>query len=202
MKENCCDGTAGLAGSAAVRSRALILATVFQGHTMNQFTASTAPAPRRTHRLAAISAGWHREIVVRARDAFLAELAREGWPPDQVDSFDVPGVFEIPLLARRLAQSGRYEAVVAFGLIVNGGIYRHDFVSRSVIDGLMQAQLDSGVPVLSAVLTPHHFHEHDEHRRYFGEHFVVKGAEAAQAALRIVALHRDLDTLERVDALA
>ena len=149
--------------------------------------------PHRTsRRLAAISAGWHREFVVRARDAFLAELAREGWPPDQVDTFDVPGVFEIPLLARRLAQSGRYEAVVAFGLVVNGGIYRHDFVSRSVIDGLMQAQLESGVPVLSAVLTPHHFHEHDEHRRYFGEHFVVKGEEAARAAVATIGKVRGL----------
>ena len=49
---------------------------------------------------------------------------------------------------------------------------------------------------------PHHSHEHDERRRYFDERFMVKGTEAAQAALRIVALHRDLDTLERVDALA
>jgi 6,7-dimethyl-8-ribityllumazine synthase len=160
-----------------------------------------APA-RPARRIAAISASWHREIVHRARDAFTAELAREGWPPGGVEAFDVPGVFEIPLLARRLVATGRYEAIAAFGFVVNGGIYRHDFVSATVIDGLMRVQLDSGVPVLSAVLTPHHFHEHDEHRRWFGEHFVIKGIEAAQAALKILALHRDLDTLERVDALA
>jgi len=158
--------------------------------------------PTRPRRIAAICASWHRDIVDRARDAFFAELAREGWPPGKVETFDVPGVFEIPLLARRLAQTGRYEAIAAFGLVVNGGIYRHDFVSGTVIDGLMRVQLDTGVPVLSAVLTPHNFHEHDEHRRYFSEHFVVKGTEAAQAALKIVALHRDLDTLERIDALA
>jgi 6,7-dimethyl-8-ribityllumazine synthase len=157
---------------------------------------------RSQRRIATICASWHRDIVYRARDAFTAELAREGWPPGGVETFDVPGVFEIPLLARRLALTGRYEAIAAFGFVVNGGIYRHDFVSGTVIDGLMRVQLDTGVPVLSAVLTPHHFHEHDEHRRYFSDHFVVKGTEAAQAALKIIALHRDLDTLERVDALA
>ena len=177
---------------------------------MNQSLASLASPKlqalsqptRPPRRIAAICASWHRDIVDRARDAFFAELAREGWPPGQVETFDVPGVFEIPLLARRLAQTGRYEAIAAFGFVVNGGIYRHDFVSGTVIEGLMRVQLDTGVPVLSAVLTPHNFHDHDEHRRYFSEHFVVKGTEAAQAALKIVALHRDLDTLERIDALA
>jgi 6,7-dimethyl-8-ribityllumazine synthase len=50
----------------------------------------------------------------------------------------------------------------------------------------MRVQLDTGVPVMSAVLTPHHFHEHEEHRRYFSEHFVKKGAEAAVAAVKTV----------------
>lgn len=174
---------------------------------MNQLTPlhklPAVPAPARTpRRIAAICAAWHADIVHRARDAFLDELAREGWPPDGVEAFDVPGVFEIPLLARRLAATDRYEAIVAFGFVVNGGIYRHEFVSTAVIDGLMRVQLDTGVPVLSAVLTPHHFHEHDEHRRWFAEHFVVKGGEAAQATLRTLALHRDLDTLARIDTLA
>jgi 6,7-dimethyl-8-ribityllumazine synthase len=163
---------------------------------MNQPTAavvSASSAPRR--RVAALSASWHREIVHRARDAFLAELAREGIPATEVDLLDVPGAFEIPLLARKLAESGRYDAIAAFGLVVDGGIYRHDFVAAAVIDGLMRVQLDTGVPVLSAVLTPHHFHDHAEHRRYFGEHFVVKGTEAAQAAVKTMALHRQVQAL-------
>ncbi len=155
---------------------------------MNQSLSGTSSASR--GRIAAISASWHSAIVHRARDAFLAELAREGHAADGVDLLDVPGAFEIPLLARRLAQTGRYDAIAAFGLVVDGGIYRHDFVAHAVIDGLMRVQLDTGTPVISAVLTPHHFHEHAEHQRYFGEHFVVKGTEAAQAVLRTVALHR------------
>ncbi len=137
-------------------------------------------------RFALIRAQWHADIVQRACDSFLTEIARGADPPPRVDVFDVPGAFEIPLHALTLARSGRYAAIVGCALVVDGGIYRHEFVADAVISGLMRVQLDTGVPVISAVLTPKNFHEHDEHRRYFGEHFVVKGREAAQACLATV----------------
>jgi 6,7-dimethyl-8-ribityllumazine synthase len=137
-------------------------------------------------RVAVISSNWHREIVHRARDALLAELARHHVHDDQVDCIEVPGAFEIPLRAQQLARSGRYRAIVACGLVVNGGIYRHEFVAAAVIDGLMRVQLDTGVPVLSAVLTPRDFHEHEAHRHFFSEHFVNKGVEVAQACLAVL----------------
>lgn len=137
-------------------------------------------------RFAFVHGQWHADIVERAREGFLAELARQGIPADAVDTFPVPGAFEIPLHAKRLAETGRYAAIIASALVVDGGIYRHDFVATAVIDGLMRVQLDSGVPVLSVVLTPHHFHEHEEHQRYYREHFVKKGAEAAVAAVNTV----------------
>ena len=98
-----------------------------------------------------------------------------------IDFFEVPGSLEIPLHALLLAESRRYAAIVAAGFVVNGGIYRHEFVAEAVISGLMRVQLDTKVPVISAVLTPQHFHEHDEHKKFFYDHFVVKGAEAAAA---------------------
>ena len=134
-----------------------------------------------------IQAGWHADIVNRGRDAFLAEMDRLGVPQQDIDLLEVPGAFEIPLHAQQLARSGRYAAIVACGLVVDGGIYRHEFVADAVISGLMRVQLDTGVPVFSAVLTPHHFHEHEEHRRFFGTHFAVKGAEVAQACIKTVA---------------
>ena len=143
-------------------------------------------------RFAFVHALWHADIVGRGRDAFLAELARHRIPPDAVDVFDVPGAFELPLHARKLAATGRYDAIVACALVVDGGIYRHEFVADAVIKGLMRVQLDSGVPVISAVLTPHSFHEHEEHRRFFAEHFVVKGTEAATACLKTVANLRNI----------
>jgi 6,7-dimethyl-8-ribityllumazine synthase len=142
---------------------------------------------QRSGRIAFVQSLWHRDIVDQCRDSFLAEVAERGVPADGVDLFEVTGAFEIPLHAKRLAESGRYRAVVASGLVVDGGIYRHEFVAEAVIDGLMRVQLDTGVPVFSAVLTPHHFHEHDEHRTFFYEHFQVKGREVAKACTETVA---------------
>ncbi len=138
-------------------------------------------------RVAFVQSEWHTDIVDRCRDAFLAEIGSLGIGPDEVDVFRVPGAFEIPLHAQRLAASGRYAAVVGAGFVVDGGIYRHEFVAGAVIDGLMRVQLDTGVPVLSAVLTPHHFHEHDVHTAQFAEHFAVKGTETALACARTMA---------------
>ena len=133
-----------------------------------------------------LHAQWHAEIVLRGRDAFLAEMARAGVAADDVDVVALPAAFEIPLHAQALARSGRYAAIVACALVVDGGIYRHEFVADAVISGLMRVQLDSGVPVISAVLTPKRFHDHAEHRQFFADHFVLKGSEAAQACLRTV----------------
>lgn len=137
-------------------------------------------------RYAFIEAAWHRDIVYQAREAFMQEMQQHGVHAEQIDVFGVPGAFEIPLHAQRLIASGRYQAIVACALVVDGGIYRHEFVAASVIDALMRVQLDTGVPVISAVLTPHHFHEHLEHRQYFQRHFAVKGVEAARACVATV----------------
>jgi 6,7-dimethyl-8-ribityllumazine synthase len=131
-------------------------------------------------RYAFIKANWHSDIVDQALEGFRAEIGDA-----DVDVFDVPGAFEIPLLARDLAATGRYEAVVGSALVVDGGIYRHDFVASTVLDGMMRAQMDADVPVLSIVLTPHNFQETEEHREFFSMHFVRKGEEAARAARAI-----------------
>jgi 6,7-dimethyl-8-ribityllumazine synthase len=136
-------------------------------------------------RIAFVQSCWHKDIVDQSRDAFLAAMAEGGMPASRIDIFEVPGAFEIPLHAKLLAKSGRYQAVVAAGLVVDGGIYRHEFVASAVISGLMQVQLETEVPVLSAVLTPQHFHEHETHHAFFTRHFQVKGQEVAAACLAI-----------------
>ncbi len=142
--------------------------------------------------IAFVQATWHRNIVDKAREGFTEQIRTHGFADDALAYFEVPGAFEIPLTAKRLALTGRYRAIVAAGLVVDGGIYRHDFVATAVIDGLMRVQLDTDVPVFSVVLTPHHFHEHDEHIDYFTNHFVKKGAEAANAVAATLALHATL----------
>ncbi|WP_251976306.1 6,7-dimethyl-8-ribityllumazine synthase [Salinicola avicenniae] len=136
-----------------------------------------------SRRIAFIRADWHGDIVENCHASFLATVAERGFSTDQVDTYTVPGVFEIPLQAKLLAKSGRYAAIVASGFIVDGGIYRHDFVSTAVIDAMMALQVEQEVPVISAVLTPHHFHEHESHTSFFREHFLSKGREAAEACL-------------------
>lgn len=152
-------------------------------------------SPPAAGRIAFVQACWHRDIVDRCRTSFVAAMTRGGFAASRIDIFEVPGSFEIPLQAKLLAESGRYAAIVAAGLVVDGGIYRHEFVAGAVIDGLMRVQLDSEVPVLSAVLTPQRFHAHDEHQRFFADHFVVKGQEAAEACLRT------LDNMSRLSAV-
>nr|WP_084344064.1 6,7-dimethyl-8-ribityllumazine synthase [Pseudomonas oleovorans] len=131
-------------------------------------------------RYAFIKANWHSEIVDQALAGFLTKI-----PQEQVDVFDVPGAFEMPLLAKDLAQTGKYDAIAAAAFVVDGGIYRHDFVAQAVVSGLMQAGLETGVPVLSVSLTPHNYQETDHHTAIFKQHFVAKGQEAAHAALQI-----------------
>jgi 6,7-dimethyl-8-ribityllumazine synthase len=131
-------------------------------------------------RYAFVKAQWHADIVDRALDGF-CELI----PASQVDVFDVPGAFEMPLLARTLAETGQYAAVAAAAFVVDGGIYRHEFVAQAVVDGLMRAGMDSGVPVLSVSLTPQSYQETEHHNAIFRAHFVEKGREAARAALMI-----------------
>jgi len=141
-----------------------------------------------THtRYAFVQANWHAPIVARALDGF-CELI----PRDDVDVFDVPGAFELPLMARDLAASGRYAAVAAAAFVVDGGIYRHEFVAQAVVDGLMRAAMDTGVPVLSVSLTPHQYQETDHHDKIFKDHFLEKGREAARAAMSITSVRKKI----------
>jgi 6,7-dimethyl-8-ribityllumazine synthase len=156
-------------------------------------TASEGRAPMA--RIAFVQSCWHRDIVDQAVVGFLGKLEQQGLDRKHVDCFEVPGAFEIPLHAKLLARSGRYAAIVAAGFVVDGGIYRHEFVASSVIDALMRVQLETEVPVISVVLTPQQFHEHDTHRAFFRQHFVGKGEEAAVACAAAITGVRRLRSL-------
>ncbi|MGV8919411.1 MAG: 6,7-dimethyl-8-ribityllumazine synthase [Pseudomonas sp.] len=147
-------------------------------------------------RIAFIQACWHKDIVDESRKGFVAEMANHGYAETDIDFFEVGGAFEIPLHAKLLAKTGRYAGVVAAGLVVDGGIYRHEFVAQSVISALMQVQLETEVPVFSVVLTPHHFHAGEEHQKFFFDHFSHKGAEAAKTCADTLNKLRGLRRIE------
>ena len=145
-----------------------------------------------TTKIAFIQARWHADIVDQCRVSFIEEIKVRTRATAEIEIFDVPGAYEIPLLAKTMARTGNYGAIVAAALVVDGGIYRHDFVASAVVTGLMQVQIETDVPVLSAVLTPHQFHDSAEHRNFFFEHFKVKGREAAEACLDVIEMRQRL----------
>ena len=157
----------------------------------------TTTIANHNERIAFIQAGWHKDITDQAKKTFIEDMTKAGFPEKNINLFETPGSLEIPLQAQLLAKSGKYNAIVCTGLIVNGGIYRHEFVTTAVIDGIMRVSLDTEVPVLSVILTPQNFHEHEEHNKFFFEHFKVKGREAAQACLKTLENMRALKTVKK-----
>jgi len=129
-----------------------------------------------------IAANWHADIVDQALAGFQSAVGDDY----AVEVIRVPGAFEIPLAAKRAIAAGA-DAVIGCAFVVDGGIYRHDFVAATVVDALMRVQLDMDVPVFSVVLTPHHYQETPVHNAFFKAHFVNKGAEAAAALTAMVA---------------
>ena len=142
--------------------------------------------PLTTQKIALIQARWHSAIVDQARVGLLEALP----PGQQVDVIDVPGALEIPLMAQRLARTGDYGAVIGAAFVVDGGIYRHDFVAGTVVDALVRVGLETDTPVLSVVLTPHQYQETEQHNAFFHEHIRTKGVEAAHAAMAILSPQR------------
>lgn len=141
-----------------------------------------------THtRYAFIKANWHSDIVDKALEGFCSII-----PSDQVDVFTVPGAFELPLVADDLAATGKYSAIASAAFVVDGGIYRHEFVAQAVLDGLMRVSIDRKTPVLSVSLTPHQYQETDHHNEIYQKHFIEKGREAAHAALKILETRSDI----------
>ena len=136
--------------------------------------------------IAYVQASWHTDITDPCKHAFVAAVSKRGYRASDIEFFSAPGSLEIPLMAKKLAKTGRYAAVCASGFVVDGGIYRHDFVAQAVLQGIVQTSLDTEVPVLSAVLTPHHFHDHAVHEAFFKDHMRTKGEELAEACLSII----------------
>jgi 6,7-dimethyl-8-ribityllumazine synthase len=120
------------------------------------------------------------------RDAFL----RHGVADDRIDLVWVPGSFEIPLVARKLAEGGRYAAVICLGCVIRGETGHYDHVAGQAAAGIMQAGLATGVPVIFGVLTTDSV---EQALNRAGLKAGNKGADAALAAIEMVNLLAKLD---------
>ena len=117
-------------------------------------------------------------------------LLRRGVRDEDISVAWVPGAFEIPLVAAKMAKSGRFDAVIALGAVIRGSTTHYDYVCSEVSKGIAHASLESGVPVLFGVLTTETIEQAIERA---GSKAGNKGAECAQGAIEMVNLLRSLD---------
>ena len=129
-----------------------------------------------------------RELLRGACDA----LVRHGVAEDDIDVAWVPGAFEIPLLAKRLAESKRYQAIVCLGVVIRGATAHFEYVAGQAASGIASAALTTGVPITFGVLTTETIEQAVERA---GTKAGNKGAEAAMAAIEMATLLRSLEGL-------
>lgn len=134
-------------------------------------------------RVAVAVARFNREItdllLTGCRDCLVAS----GLSEDNIETVEVPGAWELPLVARDLAAAGRYQAVIALGAVVRGETAHFDFISSECARGLQQVMLETGVPVAFGVLTPENAAQALERADPGRKN---KGREAAMAALDMI----------------
>ncbi|MBH0171553.1 MAG: 6,7-dimethyl-8-ribityllumazine synthase [Bacillota bacterium] len=125
------------------------------------------------------------KLVSGAQDAF----KRHGISEDDVDIAWVPGAFEIPLIAKKMADSGNYDAVITLGAVIRGSTPHFDYVCNEAAKGVAQASMTSGVPVIFGVLTVDSIEQAIERA---GTKAGNKGWEAAVSAIEMANLTRQL----------
>jgi 6,7-dimethyl-8-ribityllumazine synthase len=145
-------------------------------------------APKDTHsarglRVAVLCARFNPSVTDGLRDGAVAALREMGAAKKSVHVFDVPGAFELPLVAREAARSGRFDAVVALGAVIKGDTDHYEHVAGQAARGLADAAMETGVPVAFGVLTVRQARQALIRARPGAEN---KGAEAARAAVATV----------------
>jgi 6,7-dimethyl-8-ribityllumazine synthase len=135
---------------------------------------------------------WNEFVTGRLLEGALDGLERHGAASESVDVAWVPGAYEIPLVARRLALSGRYQAVVCLGALIRGATPHFDYLAGAVASGIASAGAESGVPVIFGVLTTDTVEQAIERA---GTKAGNKGAEAAVAAIEMANLMKELAEL-------
>lgn len=136
-------------------------------------------------RIGVVQSRFNENIGDGLRSGCLSELARLGVADDDITFSTVPGALELPLTLQAMAQSGRFDALVALGAVIRGETYHFEIVSNESARGITDVQLNTGIPIANAVLTT----ENDDQAL---ARMVQKGSEAAQAAVEMANLLKAL----------
>ncbi len=142
-------------------------------------------------RIAIVLSRWNDFMGSKLLEGATDTLKRHGVAGDQIDVAMVPGSFEIPMAARKMVQTGRYDAVICLGVVIRGATPHFDYIAGEVAKGVAQVSLESGTPVTFGVLTCDSIEQAIERS---GSKSGNKGAEAALAAIEMVNLYRQLDS--------
>ena len=140
-------------------------------------------------RLAVVVARFNAHVTQPLYDGCREELGAHGLDPDTLTSIDVPGCFELPIVAKTLAETGKYDAIVCLGAVIRGDTPHFDYVSSETAGGIQRAALDSGVPVIFGVLTTDN---EEQALARIGGSAGHKGREAALTAIEIVQTMREI----------
>lgn len=141
-------------------------------------------------RVGIVAARFNEFIVSKLLSGCEDGLLRHGVRPDDIAVAWVPGAFEIPLAAAKMAGSGKYDAVIALGAVIRGSTSHYDYVCSEVSKGVASTALSTGVPVLFGVLTTDTIEQAIERA---GTKAGNKGAECAQGAIEMVNLFRAME---------
>ena len=141
-------------------------------------------------RFAIVVARFNSMITEALLSGCLDTLARHGVDADRVDVARVPGSFEIPVIARKMAESGKYAAVITLGCVIRGETGHYDHVAGQASGGILQASISTGVPVIFGVLTTDTV---EQALNRAGLKAGNKGVDAALAAIEMVNLINKLD---------
>ncbi|VBB45970.1 riboflavin synthase beta chain [uncultured Desulfatiglans sp.] len=134
-------------------------------------------------RVAIVVSRFNDFICARLVDGALDALRRHGASEEDLSVVKVPGAFEIPLMAKRLAQSGKYDTVICVGAVIRGATPHFDYVAAEVSKGIAHVSLETGVPIAFGVLTTDSIEQAIERA---GSKAGNKGFEAAMAAIEMV----------------
>ena len=140
-------------------------------------------------RLAIVVGRFHAPITEGLLDGSMKILRRNGVDTERVRVVRCPGAFEIPLVAKKLAASGNYDAVICLGAVIRGATYHFEIIADGVASGIKEVALQTGIPVTLGVITTNTVEQAEERA---GANERNKGGEAALAALEMVRLLKKL----------
>ena len=136
-----------------------------------------------------VAARFNEFIVSKLLSGAVDRLVRNGVEEDDITAAWVPGAFEIPLMAEKMAQSGKYDAIICVGAVIRGSTSHYDYVCNEVSKGIAQVGLKSGIPVLFGVVTTENIEQAIERA---GTKAGNKGYDCALSAIEMVNLMRQM----------